>query len=272
MILASGSQLAHVLAWVVAAAYLVSALMPRLGLRAAYLVVLLAWLMHAVVLTLGMLDGSPHFGFAAALSMTAWLVGSVYAVESRSYPQLTIRRGMCVLAAVAVLLPLVFPGVALHPTASVWQPLHLGLGIASYGLFGAAVFHAYLMGRAEARMRRASHADRDAEAEAGVPLLTLERLTFRFVTAGFVLLTATLLAGIFFGESLYRSGLGWHVDHKSVFSILSWLTFAALLFGRARYGWRGRRAVRVLYAGAGLLFLAYVGSRFVTEVLLGRLS
>lgn len=270
MILASGSQLALVLTWAVAAVYLLSALLPRLGLRTAYLVVLLAWVMHAVVLVLGMFDGSPHFGFAAALSMTAWLVGGVYAVESQSYPQLTVRRGMCALAAGAVLLPLAFPGAALHPAASVWQPLHLGLGIASYGLFGAAVFHAYLMGRAEARMRRAS--DPDPETGTGVPLLTLERLTFRFVTAGFVLLTATLLAGIIFGESLYHSGLGWRVNHKSVFAVLSWITFAALLFGRARYGWRGRRAVRVLYAGAGLLFLAYVGSRFVTEVLLGRFS
>jgi ABC-type uncharacterized transport system permease subunit len=166
----------------------------------------------------------------------------------------------------SVLLPLAFPGAALHPTASVWLPLHLVLGIACYGLFGAAVVHAWLMGRAEARMRLASDSD------SGVPLLTLERLTFRLVGAGFVLLTATLVAGLVFGESLYGRGRGWHIDHKTVFSALSWLTFAALLLGRARYGWRGRRAVRVLYAGTGLLFLAYVGSRFVMEVVLGRMA
>ena len=55
-----------------------------------------------------------------------------------------------------------------------------------------------------------------------------------------------------------------------MFSLLSWLNFAVLLIGRVRFGWRGRRAVRVLYVGAGLLFLAYVGSRFVLEILLGR--
>ena len=52
--------------------------------------------------------------------------------------------------------------------------------------------------------------------------------------------------------------------------MLSWLTFATLLLGRARFGWRGRNAVRVLYAGSALLLLAYVGSRFVLEVVLGR--
>ena len=52
--------------------------------------------------------------------------------------------------------------------------------------------------------------------------------------------------------------------------MLSWLTFAVLLIGRARFGWRGKRAVRVLYMGSALLLLAYVGSRFVMEIILGR--
>ena len=107
-----------------------------------------------------------------------------------------------------------------------------------------------------------------AEPEAGLPLLTLERLTFRFATAGFVLLSATLLAGVFFSEVLY--GRAWRWDHKTVFSVLSWGAFALLLLGRARFGWRGRKAVRVIYVGSLLLLLAYVGSRFVIEVLLRR--
>jgi ABC-type uncharacterized transport system permease subunit len=55
-----------------------------------------------------------------------------------------------------------------------------------------------------------------------------------------------------------------------VFSVLSWLVFATLLIGRARFGWRGRRAVRWLVAGSILLLLAYVGSRFVMEVVLHK--
>jgi ABC-type uncharacterized transport system permease subunit len=52
--------------------------------------------------------------------------------------------------------------------------------------------------------------------------------------------------------------------------MLSWLTFALLLVGRHQWGWRGKRAVRVLYIGAALLLLSYAGSRFVMEILLGR--
>jgi ABC-type uncharacterized transport system permease subunit len=86
-----------------------------------------------------------------------------------------------------------------------------------------------------------------------------------------VLLSATLLAGVLFGEQLYGAGgRAWKWDHKTIFSVLAWLTFAVLLIGRARFGWRGRTARRVLYAGSALLLLAYVGSRFVLEVVLAR--
>ena len=97
------------------------------------------------------------------------------------------------------------------------------------------------------------------------------RLTFRLVSAGFVLLSATLLVGWLFDEQLYGMH-GWKWNHKTVFSVLSWLTFAVLLIGRSRFGWRGRKAVRVLYTGAGLLLLGYAGSRFVLEVVLGRVA
>jgi ABC-type uncharacterized transport system permease subunit len=139
------------------------------------------------------------------------------------------------------------------------------LGIASYGMFAAAVIHAALMTSAEIQIRQGN------ENPSGLPLLTLERLMFRFVLLGFVLLTLTLIAGFVFGEQLYgAAGAHWKWDHKTVFSILSWLTFGVLLIGRQQFGWRGRRAVRVLYSGAILLLLAYAGSRFVVEVILGR--
>ena len=53
-------------------------------------------------------------------------------------------------------------------------------------------------------------------------------------------------------------------------SVLSWVVFATLLVGRVRFGWRGRLAIRWLVAGSALLLLAYVGSRFVLEVILHR--
>lgn len=248
-----------------ATAYAVLALAtPRLGEGALRGLLLAAWGLHALTLVEALLGTPPRFGFAPALSMTVWLVLTVYAVERRLFPQLQAHWALAGLGSAAVILALIFPGTSYHAIASPWLPLHWALGIASYGLFAAAVVHGWLMVRAERSIRQAG------QNHAGVPLLTLERLTFRFVEAGFVLLSATLLVGWWFAETLYGPGLAWKWDHKTIFSLLAWAAFAGLLIGRARMGWRGLKAVRVLYLGAGLLLLSYAGSRFVLEVILRR--
>lgn len=263
MILSSAPPASIALSLAAALAYAVPAAgASRLSERGARMALVAAWLLHLGAIAWGLLGLPPRFGFAPALSVTAWLVLTVYAVERQMFPQLRARWALAGLGSVAVLLALAFPGTPLHNAASPWLPLHLALGIASYGLFAAAAVHAWLMMRAEYQIRHAT------DPQAGLPLLTLERLTFRFATAGFVLLSATLLAGLFFNETLY--GQPMRFDHKTVFSVLAWLVFAFLLLGRARFGWRGRKAVRVLYAGSLLLLLGYAGSRFVLEVILRR--
>lgn len=220
-----------------------------------------AWLLHLLVLATAWLAQPVRFGFAPALSVTAWLVLTVYLLESRWFPQFRARWTLAALGAVTVLLALVFPGSPYPALRSAWLPLHWALGIASYGLVGVAVVHALMMQRAEKAMRQGT------SPESAIPLLTLERLTFRFLGAGFVLLSATLLAGWWFSEALNHR---WVWNHKTAFSVLSWLTMGVLLWGRWRLGWRGRVAVRMLYVGAGLLLLGYAGSRFVLEVVLQR--
>ncbi len=202
-----------------------------------------------------------RFGFAPALSVTLWLVLAVYELESRSVPLPGARRALAACGVVVVVLAWIYPGQVHPQAASIWAPLHWLLGIASYGLFGVAVLHALLLNRAERQMRRAAPV---AEAPAqGLPILRLERLTFRFVAAGFIVLSAAIVLGAWFANP-------WRWDHKAVFSILGWLVFAGLLAGRRAFGWRGPKAAGWLYAGAVLLLLAYVGSRFVLEVLLHR--
>ena len=236
----------------------------RLTPHAMRMMLLAAWVLHGLMLAEGLLGEPPKFGFAPALSMTVWLVLTVYAIESRLFPQLQAHWALASLGSAVVVMAIVFPGTSYHMVASPWLPLHWALGIASYGLFAAAVVHGWLMTRSERAIRVA------AQNDAGVPLLTLERLTFRFVEAGFVLLSATLLVGWLFAEQLYGPGLAWKWNHKTIFSMLAWLTFAGLLVGRAKLGWRGLKAVRVLYLGSGLLLLGYAGSRFVLEVILKR--
>ncbi len=204
-----------------------------------------------------------RLGFGPVLSVTVWLVIAVYTVESRLVPLPAVRQWLGLAGVVAVGLAALFPGET-RPIASALAPLHFALGVGSYGLFGAAVLHGVMLDAAERRLRAGGPGRMQAKHAFGMPLLQLERLTFRFVEAGFCVLTATLVLG-FVNTVQWR----WS-DHKAVFSLLAWCVFAALIIGRRTRGWRGRRATRWLYGGAVLLLLGYAGSRFVLEVLLER--
>ncbi len=228
---------------------------------------LAGWILQAMAIVvdiagLGSDSVVARFGFAPALSVTVWMVIGVYVVESSFVPLPGPRRVLALLGVAVVAIAWAFPGEMRPQAPSRWAPLHWVLGIASYGLFGAAVLHAAMLNRAERQLRRMPRTGVPGVGN-GMPLMRLERLTFRFVAVGFLLLSATIVLGAGFDAP-------WRWDHKAVFSVLGWLVFAALLAGRRSFGWRGPAATRWVYAGAVLLLLAYVGSRFVFEVLLHR--
>lgn len=242
------------------------------GLAPSTVALFAGWLLHAAAALLDMTGEGPahgvRLGFAPVLSASVWLVIAVHAVESRFVPVPAVRIGLASAGAAAVLLATLFPGEQ-RPFHSALGPWHFMLGVATHALIAAAVLHGLWLGAAETRLRQhkglaaLAPAPEQPAGALGLPLLQLERLTFRFVEVGFVVLSATLLLGVF-------TTVQWRWDHKAVLSVLGWAVFAALLLGRRLRGWRGRRATRWLYFGAVLLLLSYVGSRFVFEVLLSR--
>jgi ABC-type uncharacterized transport system permease subunit len=220
------------------------------------------------------------FGFAFALSAMFWLGVAIYWIESFFFQLDGLRLLLLPLAAVAALMPLAFGGVRVLPYAAApLFKLHFVIANIAYGLFAIAALHAILMLAVERRLHslRGGGFQRNGAARGGwlsnwietlPPLLTMEKLLFRLIGAGFVLLTLTLASGIMFSEQLIDRPLS--LDHKTVFAILSWLMFGALLTARKISGWRGRAALRWVIASFVALLLAYVGSRFVLEVLLHR--
>ncbi len=146
-----------------------------------------------------------------------------------------------------------------------WAAVHIAVALVAYALFVVAALQAVVLIGLEARLRRGLPAQSDGGAP---PLLMLESFMFRLVGLGFALLTATLVSGFLFSEEIFGRPLTF--THKNVFSVAGWLTFAVLLFARWRFGWRGRQALRWILAGTLLLVLGYLGSKFVSEVLLRR--
>ena len=230
-------------------------------------VLLLTLALHGAALSQEVFtDGAMRFGFSEALSLMLWLAILLYWMESFYARMEGLQMLGFPLAAICVMLPMLLPSRhILVNVDSLAFRTHFLAAMFAYSLFTLAALHALLMAVAEKRL----HRGRLSPFLAGLPpLLAMESLLFRLIHIAFFLLTLTLLSGVLFSETLFGRALT--VDHKTIFAFLSWLIFAALLLGRHLRGWRGRLALRWTLAGFMTLLLAYVGSRFVLEIVLHR--
>lgn len=261
--------------YIAAVLYLVSGILPGKWCRLASVGTIVAWVLHGVSLAQHAIG--PDFlrlGFAVMLSATLWITVAAYWVENRKFTVDGFRLLVLPTAAVVVILPVLFPG-SLVPLVGK-SPLfswHIVLSTLAYSSLTIAAFHAVLMAIQESRlhvlpaagMRRSWFA---AAIDRLPALLTMERVLFRLIGFGFALLTLTVISGVFFSEELFGKAFKW--EHKTIFTMLSWVLFGILLAGRKWRGWRGKTALSFTLTGFTTLLLAYVGSRFVMEVVLHR--
>ncbi len=145
-----------------------------------------------------------------------------------------------------------------------WQiQAHVLISLFAYGLLtvGAIVAIYALVQDRRLRAGRLSPVNR-----LFAPLETTEQLLFGVTAAGFSILLLAVFSGLAFVEDLFAQ----HLVHKTVLSLLALGLFGALIAGRQFAGWRGRRAVYLYLWGFSILCLAYYGSRYILENVLGR--
>lgn len=261
--------------YIAAVLYLISGILPAKLCRLAAAGTVAAWLLHGASLaqhTIG-----PDFlrlGFAVMLSATLWITVAAYWIENRNFNIDGFRLLVLPAAAVVVILPVLFPG-SLVPLVgrSTLFSWHIVLSTLAYSSLTIAAFHAVLMAIQESRLHAPPAASiRRSWFAAAIDrlpaLLTMERVLFRLIGFGFALLTLTVISGVFFSEELFGKAFKW--EHKTIFTMLSWILFGILLAGRKWRGWRGKTALSFTLTGFTTLLLAYVGSRFVMEVVLQR--
>ncbi len=222
------------------------------------------WLLYRDIFT----SGDVNLGFYYALSAIFWLTALIYWLTSLKHPLYSLQAFVLPPAALFVL----FPAFAIKnhyipqtETASNLFVAHIAIAILAYSLFTFAALHALLMAVAE---RSLHNKPTLIKLPSFPPLMVMESLLFRVITLGFILLTLTLLSGMLFSEDIFGKPL--QFNHKTIFSIASWVIYGWLLYGRYRYGWRGIKAIRWTLIGFVLLLLAYLGSKFILQVLLNR--
>ncbi len=249
-----------------AAGYLLAALraaQARDG-RLALLVLAAALLVHGLLLVASVQALGGRLGLMQALSLLTWQSALLLALLSQVTTLRPLRTAIYPLAAGGALLTVLLPQGASGSGPHDWRiALHAALSIFAAGLLTLAAAQAVALDLLDRLLHKPEQLARVLRMP---PMQASEDWLFQLIGAGFFVLSLALLSGLFFVDDLFAQ----HLVHKTALSITAWLIFAALLLGRRRWGWRGKRAVRWALSGYAALLLAYFGSKLVLEQILGR--
>lgn len=226
---------------------------------------LLAVLLHAFVLQRLMLTpAGMDLSFFRVASLLVWLASVLVLLASLRRPVENLGIGVYPLAGLSLLL-VGFSPAETDPIqgASTGLEWHILLSLFAYSVLTIAALQAGLL---YVQHRHLHNKHPGGFIRALPPLQTMESMLFQMIGLGFVLLSAALISGFVALEDMFAQ----HLVHKTVLSIIAWIVFGTLLWGRWQFGWRGRIAIRWAVGGFLVLMIAYFGSKVVLEFILSR--
>ena len=205
-----------------------------------------------------------NLGIFHAASLVAMTTALLLLLAAFLEPVDNLGIAVFPVAAISIGLTMLYPAPHIITSATSWQlDSHILTSLLAYSILGLAVLQSILLAIQDRHLRNRSPG---GFIRALPPLQTMESLLFQMIATGFVLLTLALVTGTLFLEDIFAQ----HLVHKTTLSIIAWGVFAILLWGRWRFGWRGRTAIRWTIGGFIFLMLAYFGSKFVLELVLGN--
>ena len=224
----------------------------------------LAILLHTLVLG-NMIVTIAGFNLSLfnSLSVCMVIIGFITLVAFSLRPLDIMLMLVLPVSASSLLLAWMFPSMHLLPLDSpTGLRIHVLISIIAYSLMALAALHAIFLW---IQNRQLHNHHTGGIVRLLPPLQEMEKLLFEIILVGFIFLSIALSSGFIFLQNLFEQ----HLVHKTILSILAWCLFAALLLGHWFMGWRGRVAVRWTIGGFICLMLAYIGSKFVLEFILG---
>lgn len=263
MLLSSVAIIAYLTAAILLARYFTQNTTEHRHQQTTFMLISLALIAQALSFTDFWSNEGVIFGLANSASFVVWLIAILLFLSSLSKPVHVLGILVYPLAAVTLIFSLIFPDTtgkeAIHMSLDLAS--HVFLSITAYALLALVVCQSILLKIQEQHL----HARKiNALTNKLPPLQTMERLMFQSLRIGFYLLTLSLATGFMFIEDFFAQ----HLIHKTTLSIIAWIIFAVLIFGRQLFGWRGKQAITAIQVGFGILVVAYFGSKFVLERLL----
>ena len=224
----------------------------------------LAAALHAWVL-LQSQTGGVNLSFMNALSLVIFSINAILLLVSLLRPVDKLGVITFPLASLILLLKWAMPEETRTIQVHSWpMTLHILASLLAYSFLNITALQAILLAVQDACLR--SRHPGGYLVRSLPSLQSMERLMFQLIGAGLLLLTISLVTGFLYLENMFAQ----HLVHKTVLSLLAWLVFAILLYGRICHGWRGLTAIRWTLGGFIALMLAYFGSKMVLELILNR--
>jgi ABC-type uncharacterized transport system permease subunit len=208
-------------------------------------------------------DRGIDLGFYRALSLIFWFICLIGLLGNLRRPLDNALALLLPVASLAIAVSAALHGPDRYLQHGVGMLSHIVLSILAYSVLSLGALQALVLAVQE---RELKHRRMHGILQALPPLQTMEQMLFELIWIGVILLGFAILTGAIYIDNLFAQ----HLVHKTVFSIIAWLTFAGLLWGHHRLGWRGHTAVRWTLVGFSALVLAYFGTKLVLELILHR--
>jgi len=224
------------------------------------ILLLLACVSHAYLLSDLWQAKGVFFGLASSVSFVAWVVASLLFTTSFSKPIHALGIIVYPLAAIALLFSLAFPDTQ-NKLIEVSIAAHVFLSISAYALLAIAVCQSVLLNIQEKLLHEHQI---NSFINKLPPLQTMEDFLFQTLKMGCFLLTLSLASGFLFIDDFFTQWL----TAKTLLSLIAWAVFVGLVIGHKIFGWRGKHATLATQIGFAVLVLAYFGTKFVLERIL----
>jgi len=220
---------------------------------------------HALLIYNHIFNEGVDLSFANSTLLLSWIIVLIYLLLNSKSQYRGLEIFTLIPALIIVLVfPLIQPDLQTVQYYSLSASIHIIIAMLGYGLLAfGSIFSLFLL-----LFEKSLHAEtkRSSMISSSEPLLDVESKLFQIYWVGFIFLTFTLFSSLFFSNYLFGQSLDW--NHKTIFTILAWLSYALVLFGRFQFGWRGKKSIIISLLAFAFLILAYLGTKFVVEIVL----
>jgi ABC-type uncharacterized transport system permease subunit len=222
---------------------------------------------HASLIYITTISNGINLNFSNSLLIVSWVTVFFYYLINRKI-QFNGLENLTLIPALLIILshPFLKNDQSFEIQMSINSIIHIIIAILSYSLLTVgAIFSIFILLFQNNLTKKYQN---EENFSGNFSLLSMEDILFKIYWFGFILLSITLFSGILFTNEIFGTSIVW--NHKTIFSLMAWITYGAMLLGRMKYGWRGKKAVVISLIAFMFLLLSYFGTKFVLEILLNN--